>query len=946
MPYVKLETIANILSTPSFDDLVTAKLQLISSSSEKKPRKSKATATPTEDEASDQKEKQKSSDGQDDELKGKIAANIRRDKLRDLGLFEGNMQAAKAWLGANLSEANLQFLFPDDPAQPSREAAPQIEDRAEYKAALESLKRYYPGKNLDGFAKIFLACSYVDQVIDESQARESADRALKIAVLFASFDGDKLDVAKTLKDFDGFLTKSFNSERGTRTAAQQQDLHFDLKTKKLHDICAKFTLPTAGPNFTPQGWKNLLIDRNEALGKAAFEAISNAASIQATLGKVPESAKQIHEALMAMTYPRARENTEFARLCQFYKIPVAQFNETLDLMKQDQPLSPEKFGQAGTELPDVSVSFDEGGKKYMMVKLPASDLRATILGNITSCCQHIDGNAERCVIDGMTLPTNGFYVVLECPKDAPQQIPWNNLEQSGFQIVGQGYAYKTIRGNLTLDSFEKARDSHVPVCQRALELFAQKIIATHPEIYRVTVGTGSGIMSNSNKERIGYPELQKLGKPYGDAKEQVSILTRFENVETITQFHKDFLEAVIKEKPQQSLKTLFSSTDPSGFISALAWSQGMSIDEALTIQKSRNLKVFLSSNAATAYNAGASVEALVQLPEMKLSLLTSDKACHLYRNGVQFNSLSTVPFIEKLELLLQCKYGEPGPTFDQLNRIDDLKRLEILVRTDYYHPNRPTFKDLSEESDLTRLSLLAWASYNSDFTFQQLKTVTDIAQLEALAQISQRFKAWTFTEHSNPPTFEELVSIGTEKLVALSSYQPYSSCTFADLASIPDIDRLKFLTSEEAKPLWQFGVKFQEISEVQSIEELKLIAKRIPSLHNLGYKITVDILRDKEKYDLLTSTEAKSILTKLVGWQPFFQEDISKDELKAILNKADTYKNLNWDTLPTQIRTDLSAYRAQKDSVQSQQGAESTIGHHTTAELSRKGTPPRDRSTL
>ena len=79
--------------------------------------------------------------------------------------------------------------------------------------------------------------------------------------------------------------------------------------------------------------------------------------------------------------------------------------------------------------------------KITLKFLPRSDARGLYLGIIASCCQHLDGQAACCAIDGQISPKAAFMI----------------FELDG-QWIGECYTWEDNNGNICIDSFETIGD--------------------------------------------------------------------------------------------------------------------------------------------------------------------------------------------------------------------------------------------------------------------------------------------------------------------------------------------------------------------------------------------------------------------------------------------------------------------------------------------------------
>jgi hypothetical protein len=182
-----------------------------------------------------------------------------------------------------------------------------------------------------------------------------------------------------------------------------------------------------------QGFKSLAIFAEYATQQKAFVDIKSA-----------------NQASLAKKYPRASEHPVLANLCKELLISNEGFEAGLAQVKSGWPK------KETDNLPTVDIASDNG--QFFWVKLPPQDMRAMYLGNlIPGCCQYINGHSKRCVIDGMTLSDNGFYVMLKAKSESQAKQPRlirNEVNDRDFAIVAQSYAWKTASDNMCLDSIK------------------------------------------------------------------------------------------------------------------------------------------------------------------------------------------------------------------------------------------------------------------------------------------------------------------------------------------------------------------------------------------------------------------------------------------------------------------------------------------------------------
>ena len=138
---------------------------------------------------------------------------------------------------------------------------------------------------------------------------------------------------------------------------------------------------------------------------------------------------------------------ELAALCYELEYGDEEYEKALkQVEKYDRRVARAKFGygrslEPNSQIPDIQIDgelFDKPG--YVFKKLTPGDPRGLLLGEFTNCCQHLNGVGKRCTKHGFTSPYGGFYVV--------------EKEKTG-DIVGQSWAWRGMRGELVLDSFER-----------------------------------------------------------------------------------------------------------------------------------------------------------------------------------------------------------------------------------------------------------------------------------------------------------------------------------------------------------------------------------------------------------------------------------------------------------------------------------------------------------
>ncbi len=259
---------------------------------------------------------------------------------------------------------------------------------------------------------------------------------------------------------------------------------------------------------------------------------------------VPKTLQEAKETQFKKIYPRAAENTAFARFCKVFRIDNEGFEAGLDFITSGWPK------KDSDNLPLVDIRLIEDGNEYRWVKLPTNDLSALYLGNmIPGCCQFINGHSRQCVIDGTSLTDNGFYVLLKkkikTGHDEHKEDSSSSLEMDG-DIIAQSYAWISQNGNLCLDSIEwDNRRIKEAKLKEIMDRFSAQVLDENRQIHYVNVGTGGQTPANFSHRAI-ISEKQRQGTQYGDSFEQYCLASRvhpdqIEKLQTkLQEFDEDF----------------------------------------------------------------------------------------------------------------------------------------------------------------------------------------------------------------------------------------------------------------------------------------------------------------------------------------------------------------------------------------------------------------------
>jgi len=365
------------------------------------------------------------------------------------------------------------------------------------------------------FKELAIACRTMIVLFEKNNTQEDTiayDYAYKLMALFV----DPSD-ANTTKLFDNL------SQEAHKLLSQTES----KDNKPFHDVLlVKLSLPEAGDLKDQAGWRQFI--KQEGHNALPYLALAKKIELKIAIkpGETgPRAPKDLDEAQKMASlcrYDRATtENSTFAELCHKYKVPEDRFNRCLDYLAEP-PGWPKKTADS---IPNIIIKGEGEAAGFYWVKLPVTDKRSLILGDITDCCQSIGGHSEACVKDAVSLSDNGLYVLLKQRKKTgnPNPLMDGSINDANFDIIGQSYVWKSQLGNVCLDSIECLKDS-VPVAalKQITSDFATKLLQDNPDVKRVTVGRGGKTPEKLFSE-TAIPEKMRQGIPYGDSSSQYCI---------------------------------------------------------------------------------------------------------------------------------------------------------------------------------------------------------------------------------------------------------------------------------------------------------------------------------------------------------------------------------------------------------------------------------------
>lgn len=408
--------------------------------------------------------------------------------------------------------------------------------------------------NLAISARVMIVLFEKNNTIDDTMAY---DYAYKLMALFVDSSNLNVNTFDTIsKDIYNLVVRNDNG-----------------KGHPFHDaLMVKLELPPAQDlKDARAGWQDFVKQQ----GVRSFPSLAMAKKIMEQIIKqpnesilrAPKDLKEANKMLASCKYTRAAEDPDFAVLCQKYKVSENRFNLCLDYMAYQWPQ------KTKDSIPDIQIKGEGDAQGFYWLKLPVSDKRALILGDITDCCQSIGGHSERCVEDAVSEFHNGLYVLVKQrkPDGNPALIIHGEINDIDYKIIGQAYTWKGNRGGICLDSIECLNGSiSQPALRSILSDFAVKLLQDNLDVGRVTLGCGGKTPANLFT-RTYLPEKILSGFQYGDSATQYCIARTPVDVLNKQQREKfgHFLSAYDPKLKELFEDLIFDIKDPNDFVSQL-----------------------------------------------------------------------------------------------------------------------------------------------------------------------------------------------------------------------------------------------------------------------------------------------------------------------------------------------------------------------------------------
>jgi hypothetical protein len=842
--------------------------------------------------------------------------SIYESQFKNLGIDPSNetqIEELKAFIAEHTNMVELgKFLFGED--FKLNDPRKGIDEEAVFNQ-FNSLNKQYGyfktfDKNSEEF-KQYLACYevclYKAKVIEHNDnGNEVYDRAYKMLLLFPKGNNKNLFTA-----VDNFIP--------------QYASHLP---RPIHDLF-QHEIPKAN-TYDLNKWRELVHKKGEYI----IQNLANAPKVEEILGEAPKTVEKLEEALSEISYPRAKENLELAKLCKHYKVPEEIFNRSLDLIK-DGTIKIKSKDNIPSVIVDIGNEVDEGLKGYYLVKLPAGDLRGLILGKITNCCQSVGCYGEKYAIKGTVGEDTGFYLLLKSNNKNQKvdfsKFEWRDLERN-FTISGQGNIWRGENGSMTVGCWENQNPTgHDIIAVKSLPILADKMMKEDSSIERFTLGLGGktpkrfkdqyaqvqydapkdGFFDNDASEQVALKETEELIRvkeelaKRTEIKEQGHILTAKQG-QMILGLEGKTLKRLIESKEYHLLTSV---NLPLTSVHIANYKEGPkkfqeSIIEILSIKESdeRRFKLLTSSKAIAAYQTDkVSIQDLKDLNNERIKVLTSREVVEAYKTGkVSVTDLkdlnnARIGVLISRDALETYKTGKVS--VQDLKDLDNekIKLLTSWEALETYKTGKVSVQDLKDLDNEKIKLLTSWAAVESYKTGKvSVQDLRDLDDEKCKLLTSNGVRKAYETEKMS---IQDLKDLDNEKIELLTSWEAVESYKTGkvNVQDLKDLDneKIKLLTSLDAFGAYVSGkVSIQDLKDLDN-EKIKLLTSwAVIETYKEG-QVNIKDLKDLdiEKIELLISWDAKEAYkTNTVSLQDLKGLDSEKIKLLTSNEALKAYK--------------------------------------------------------
>ncbi len=729
-----------------------------------------------------------------------------------------------------------KYLFGPSFTDTEHRKALEQEQKAHFHSQNQQFK-YFDSSNRDLislYLNCYRFCRYQDQFVEYNNVTETPQRAYKMMLFF----GPPIDVNVEYSQ-DLMITTIKNMEEFIRK-------HLHGSSTPVHDLFMH-DFPINNPDnkhFNFLAWKEKI---HEILGYKALKNFADAPKISkyivenypamhayAHSDNIPNSQNDFEKILVKCAYDRIEENPALGKLYKFYNVPEESFNRALELIHKGilrvdetgHTFAPKLYDY----ILDISVPISDG--KYYLVKLPPHDPRSTILGHITNCCQSLGGYAEQCVIDGMNLSNNGFYVFVKAgPNFDPNNIDWNNFEskdgdRTGNVIIGQSYVWLGLDNSFTIDSLEIVSSFAKELdLKTTLEKLGNALHEANPHIVRMMIGTDGKteeVLRANNYQLLQStaPSLQKEGNSNYDSNNQFeayvheSLKDARKSLKLITSQEQDHIVSLDQANlviglNQDYLPLLGSHYHYRQWTSLNITKNCSTPEDLLAIHKYLgHLQITKPNHYDIIFNRYYQINELLNFEDImyvsnrsakdddsQFNAIMSEGSQILYNLGIKCKELLGQDSIEtKRNILRQLAQKICGETHDSLEYIDTLEAelvnaLNMQVK-------------LYKEFGVKVVDL-------KDLTPDVIELLGSMDSIEAY--------------NTGHVVLSDLKELSSEKIKALTSKQVVEAyktgkLTLYDLKDL-DIEKIKTLTSERMITVYDTGyISFDDLKELDIVK--------------------------------------------------------------------------------------------------------------------------------
>ena len=238
------------------------------------------------------------------------------------------------------------------------------------------------------------------------------------------------------------------------------------------------------------------------------------------------------------------DNRELAQLVGHYGYTQQQFEQIQKIYDEAKKLKDSYVISADRAVAENGVSFRV---------LKKDDPLGFVIGNITNCCQHIDGAGAACVRDGYTNPNAGFLVFEETENQRilgqayiwydpeTQTVCYDNIEIPN-KILQELRRGEKDQGKLSINTLMKT------VVNSADEIMTT-MNQNGVKVKRVTVGKGYNDLRRELDQQFQLTEERAIHRNYSgytDAREQYLIRTYDETTAQLARDIMDTAEQIIQ----------------------------------------------------------------------------------------------------------------------------------------------------------------------------------------------------------------------------------------------------------------------------------------------------------------------------------------------------------------------------------------------------------------